>query len=171
VRSMECSREQEVVSAILARRWPDGCDEELKMHVEGCDNCGEVAAIASLLHDDHEAARREVHVPASGQVWWRAAVRARLEAAHAAATPITWLHGITGASAAGLALAVIGVVWASVRQGFDWVAGQVLSLNPDTMALAGLLAETVQRSLPFIVAIAGFLLLAPIAVYFALSDD
>ena len=91
-------------------------------------------------------------------------MRARLEAAHAAATPITWLHGITGASAAGLALAVIGVVWASVRQGFDWIAGQVFSLNPDTMALAGLLAETVQRSLPFIVAIAGFRCSA-VAVY------
>ncbi len=166
-----CPRETEVVSAVLLRRWPQVVDDDLRAHAGTCAVCGEVAVVASLLHDDHEAARAEIRVPAAGQVWWRAAVRARLEAAQAAGRPITWVHGLATASTLGLAVAVAGIVWPSLRESIGWAAGAVAGLDPSTRALLRLLSEVVQRSLPLALAIAACLVLAPLALYFALADD
>lgn len=171
VPTVECPCEQEVLAAVLGGRWPDGCDEELRMHVNRCAICGDVATVAALLQDDHQASRRDVHVPAAGQVWWRAAVRARLEASQSAARPITWLHGLTGASTAGLAFAVMGIAWPSIREGFSWAGGHISRLDPEAVQVAGYFADVVQRSLPVAVGIAACLVLAPIALYFALSDE
>src|SRR5690349_19767616 len=74
----ECGREQKVVNAVLAGAWPHRCDENLVAHAQVCEVCREVASISVLLRDDLDASRIDVHVPAAGQVWWRAAVRARL---------------------------------------------------------------------------------------------
>ncbi len=104
-------------------------------------------------------------------MWWRAAVRARLEAAQTAARPITWLHGLAAASTIGLAVAVVGIVWPSLRESMGWAAGTMSTLDPDTLALARLLADVVRRSLPLALAIAGCLVLAPLVLYFALTDD
>ena len=106
-----CAREADVVNAVLTGAWPDYADDALVTHALDCDVCREVAAISALMHHDAERARHEVQLPAAGQVWWRSAVRARLESAHAAARPITWMHGIAGAVSLGLLLAVLTVAW------------------------------------------------------------
>ncbi len=168
---LECPREAEVLSAVLARRWPHGCDDELRVHAARCAVCDELAAVAGVLREDHDAAGREARLPAAGQVWWRAAVRARLEAAQAAARPITWIHGLTGASAAGLVCAALGVAWPSLRQALAWTGTRISAFESDATAMAALLGDTVMRSLPVAIAIAACLMLAPIALYFALSDD
>ena len=87
--SATCLRETELVTALVERR--DDIDA-LTSHAEACQGCREVVMVMRLMSEDRDA-RREVRVPAAGQVWWRAAVRARLEAVHAAARPLTWLHG------------------------------------------------------------------------------
>ena len=69
-----------------------------------------------LLHEDVDHARIDVIVPAAGQIWWRAAVRARLESTHAAARPMTWMHGITGAIVIGAMLAVVTAVWPMIPE-------------------------------------------------------
>ena len=166
-----CPREPEVVSAVLLRRCPEETNEDLRTHAGACAVCEEVAVVASLLREDHEALRADVRVPPAGQVWWRAAVRAGLEAAHAAARPITWLHGLATASTLGLAVAVAGIVWPSLRESVGWAAGTVAALDPATVALLRLLADVVQRSLPLALAIAACLVLAPLVLYFALADD
>ena len=95
---IECPREAEVLEAVLRHHFdpwrPDDAGwlnggEDLRRHVEQCEICADVATVASLLREDREAARHDVQVPAAGQVWWRAAVRARLDGAHAAARPLT----------------------------------------------------------------------------------
>ena len=55
------------------------CDEALVAHAGNCATCREVASVSLLLREDSEHSRFDMHVPAAGQVWWRAAVRARLE--------------------------------------------------------------------------------------------
>ncbi len=168
--TLECAREEEVVGAVLGQRWPEACDEELQVHVTACAVCSDVVIIASMLREDRELARRHVQVPAAGQVWWRAAVRARLEGAQAAQRPMTWLHGIAGACAAGLFVTAMSTAWPSVQRAAGWMGAQDWSV-PGGMELATLAGSAVQRGLPFVVAAAIGIVLTPIALYFALSDD
>ena len=103
----DCPREQDVVNAVLGGTWPDRCDDSLVAHAAHCGTCREVAQVSMLLHEDVDHARIDVIVPAAGQIWWRAAVRARLESTHAAARPMTWMHAITGAIVLGVFLAAV----------------------------------------------------------------
>jgi hypothetical protein len=168
--TVPCVREDEVVSAVVGRRWESSSDE-LRAHAAACESCREVVAVASLLSSDHDRARHDVHVPAAGQIWWRCAVRARLEAAHAAARPLTWLHGIAGACAVGLMWTVGGTAWPRVREAVGWMLSQAVSGDSRVGDVAVMVAATVQRSLPVALLLAACLLVAPVAVYFALSDD
>jgi len=140
------------------------------MHAAQCEICRDVVAVASLLASDREM-RRDVHVPAAGQVWWRAAVRARLEGAHAAARPLTWLHGIAGACAVGLAWTVAGLAWPSVREAASWLSAQALGTDSRVGDVAILMTGIMQRSLPLAFLVAACLVVAPVVLYFALSDD
>jgi hypothetical protein len=169
VKVTECPREQEIVQAVLAGAWASVDDEDLKAHAAQCPTCAEIATIAALMRDDNDQARRDVRVPAAGQVWWRAAVRARLERTQAATQPITWMHGITAAVAIGVLLAVISFSWPALtsnvigfREAFAWVlpSGEV------TTAIVG----AFRQSLTLALIVTACLVLAPIALYFALSD-
>ena len=165
-----CAREHDVVAAVLSRRWRMAHDD-LKRHADVCESCREVVAGASLLSAERDRARSEVRVPAAGQIWWRAAVRARLEAAHAAARPLTWLHGIAGACALGLAVAVAGMAWPTIRDIGAWLAQQVPGVDSGFGEVAVLMGAAIQKSLPLAFIVAAFIVLAPVALYFALSDD
>ena len=167
---LECAREPQVVNAVLSGRWPDRADETLVAHAATCETCHEVAAVAVLLREDVDQSRFEVHVPAAGQIWWRAAVRARLESTHAATRPITWMHGITGATVLGALLAALTIVWPSVpglaRQAWTEAAGFFPS--PE---VAGAIASGLRVSVMAGVLVAALLIVAPLALYFVLSDD
>ena len=172
----ECPREREVIAAIVAERWPHDGDGSLHLHAAECAVCKEVAAIADVLRVERERLQEESNVPSAGQIWWRAAIRARLEASRQAARPLSWLFGASVACAAGLAASVVELLWSPVRQ-------IVSGLTPAWTPLAGI--GEVGRLLPAIAdltpvtATGGFLLLgaaaclvlAPLALYFALSDD
>ncbi len=166
----QCAREEHVVQAVLSGAWPHRCDRELTLHAASCEICSDVAVVATLLREDHDHARSEVQVPAAGQVWWRAAIRARLETSHAATQPMTWLHGITAAITIGLMLAAIGVVWPSVAGAAEWAKAIVVGSVPQG-DVAGVVVGALRHS--FIVALiaAACLVIAPLALYFALSDD
>ena len=166
----DCVHEADVVAAVLSRRW-DRANEELKHHAAACEICRDVVAVASMLSADQERARYEVRVPAAGQVWWRAAVRARLEAAHAVARPLTWLHGIAGACAVGVACAVIGIAWPSLREMASWFTFAAFGADSRVADVAASVTDALQRSLPLAFVVAACIVLAPVALYFALSDD
>ena len=166
----DCPREQDVVNAVLGGRWPDRCDESLVEHAAQCVTCREVAQVSVLLQEDVDHARIDVIVPAAGQVWWRAAVRARLESTHAAARPMTWMHAITGAIVAGVFLAALTAVWPMV----PGVLSMIRAVSPDvlpspeiTSALAGGLA----MSAGIAIVAAAILVITPLALYFVFSDD
>ncbi len=166
----DCPSEQVVVNAVLSGRWPDGCDNSLVAHAGECAICREVANVSLLLREDSDYARFEMHVPAAGQVWWRAAVRARLESTHAAARPITWMHGITAAIVFGITLAVITAAWPLLPE----VVASVKSIARDYLPnaeVASALAGGLRQSLLIGAIGAAFLVLTPLALYFVLSDD
>jgi hypothetical protein len=166
----ECPREEQVVKAVLSGAWPEMTDQELTIHAAQCDICGEVATVATLLRQENERARRDVQVPAAGQVWWRAAIRARLEATQAATQPMTWLHGITAACTVGAALAILSITWPSITYGASWVKAQVMNASPNG-EVAGLVSMALGQSLVLALVAAACLVLAPVVLYFALSDD
>jgi hypothetical protein len=98
-------------------------------------------------------------------------VRARLEAAQTAARPLTWLHGIAVACAVGLVCALIGTLWPSVREMAAWLASQLPGTDSGLGDVAALMAGAVQKSLALAFIVAACIVLAPVALYFALSDD
>jgi hypothetical protein len=166
----DCPQEQLVVNAVLAGSWPHRAGEALVDHAATCETCREIAAVSVLLRDDIEHARIEMHIPAAGQVWWRAAVRARLESTHAAARPITWMHSITAAIVLGMFLAGLTTTWPMIPGAIATIRSFSTDILPSavvTSAIAGGLAQSVLIGL----VAAGLLLLAPLAVYFVLSDD
>jgi hypothetical protein len=167
---IECTHEPLVVDAVMSGEWPERADTALVAHANGCDVCAEVALIASLMHDDHERSRYDVHVPAAGQVWWRSAIRARLESTQSAVRPISWLHAITGAIAIGILLAIFTVAWPFLSPTADRAWTVVAGFFPNT-EVASALAAGLRLSAMLGLFAAAFLLLAPLALYFALSRD
>ena len=129
------------------------------------------ALLADLLRAEMEEATRHVRVPAAGQIWWRAAVRARLEAAQGASKPITWMQGIAGAGAAGFAVALLGFAWPTLRAAAERLVTFAVGLDAAAPEVPLLLVDAVRRGLPILVLVAVCVVLAPLALYFALSDD
>ena len=138
---MNCPREAEILRAIEARHWPDRCDDELRAHAGSCADCADLVHVATALTDDREDAVHAAHVPPSGAVWWRAQMRARQEAARAARRVISIVQ------TAAVLVALVAVY---------------LILGPTL--------PTIHWSLPLLLALASPLILAPVAVYFALTE-
>jgi hypothetical protein len=123
--------------------------------VESCAVCRDGVAIATALRNDR-GLLDDAAVPAAGQIWWRSAIRARAEAAHAAARPMVWLQAISGAAAAGVVAAGVTALWPQVEA----TVGRLMPL-----ALAW------HDSLPLILAIGAGIVAAPIAFYLAVPKD
>lgn len=154
--AVECVREHDVVAVVLSGRWPDRCDEELRAHAASCAVCRDVAAIAPMLRADQQA-WADAQVPAAGQVWWRSAIRARADAAHAAARPMIWLQALTGAAAAGATVAGVSMVWPRI----EWTVRSVLPFS----------GASLQEALPLLLVAGIGLVAAPIAYYLAVPRD
>jgi hypothetical protein len=148
MKSSICSREPEIVAAVLA-----GCfSDALRAHAAGCAVCGESARIVALVHDDFLRSQREANVPSADIVWLRARIRARDEAARIAARPIVFTHAIAIAALVGLLLS----------------AGSRFSLGYWVPVLDGL---PTQMLIPLVIALAGSAILAPVALFVAFSRD
>ncbi len=152
--AIECTREHEVVAAVMSGRWPEGCDIELRDHADACPVCGDVVAIAPALR--HDLRYGDVQVPAAGQVWWRAAIRARAEAARAAARPMVWLQALTGAGAVGVTLAGVSMAWPKLQ---------------GLLRFAPFGESSLQEALPVLLAVGIGVVAAPIAYFLAVPRD
>jgi hypothetical protein len=151
----DCPLEQETLAIVQAGRWPAGCDDASRAHVDACRTCGDIVRIASLIAVDYQAGLRTARVPNSGLIWWRMQRRARQEAVRTASRVITIVQAI--AVAAGVAVAM-GIIFATSRS---------FSIAPAEMS-STILA---QWGIPLLIALAAWLALAPVAVYFAVSKD
>ena len=168
--AFECPREQDVVSAVLGGTWPDRCDDSLVTHAAHCVTCREVAQVSVLLHEDVDHARIDVIVPAAGQIWWRAAVRARLESTHAAARPMSWMHAITGAIVLGAFLAAVTALWPMLPGAINIIRAISIEVFPSPEVARAIAGGLTQIAGLAIIA-AALMVIAPVALYFALSDD
>jgi hypothetical protein len=106
-------------------------------------------------------------------VWWRAAVRARLEEAQAAARPVTWAQGVTGATLFGVSCAAVILTWPALRRLVSLAWLQWMDVR-DASALAELPAmlAAVEHGLPLALGVIGAIVLMPLLVlYFALAGE
>ena len=162
----DCPREPDVFEAAGCGRWPD----DLRAHADACPVCADLVVVAAALHREMDEATHEAHVPTSGQVWWRAAMRRRTEAAAVAARPITLAQGVAGACAAGALAALMTMTWGSVQQLFASI--------PETVSLQGErigeMARTVtmhQELLTAVAVVGAGLVLMPFVLYAVFSED
>ena len=162
---IECLRESDVLEAVALDRLA-----EVREHLEACASCAEVAEIAGALRRDHDAGCREAHVPSAGAVWWRATIRARAEAARTVSQPITLAQGIAAACAIGLASGFAGVAWRSLWT-FASLGDFIVRLDARRDEIATASALVLQHALPLGLGLAACLVIAPVALYFALSDE
>ena len=162
-----CPHEDAVLAAPL--EGPDvPLSRELVDHLVTCESCRDLHVIASALHDDHAAAMAEARLPSAGQVWWRAELRARQEAATAAARPITVVTGVALACVVGLFASVAGVLVWWLRDAFATPAAQLVTSSVATASSWPV--PDGARVLLWL--IAGVLLLAtPVVLYVAFREE
>jgi hypothetical protein len=165
----DCDREQDVLDALAAGRWPDRCDEELRRHVSGCAICRDLADVAPVLMDEQEVARRSARVPSAGVVWWRAQLRAREDAARTAGRPVAFVQGVAASVAVWLVLSLFRTIPSeSVAQWRTWAT----ALVPDVpFAMSEVSRATAILPLVVFVIVGAWLLLAPIVSYLAVADE
>jgi predicted anti-sigma-YlaC factor YlaD len=160
---VNCAREAELLETVIAGRWPDGCEDELRAHLASCDVCNAFAELALLFHEEMQAATREAQLPHSGLVWWRAQRRARANAAKVVSRTFTLVQVAAVAGAIAFALTVIGGVSVMNESWQTW--GPRLA---EAIHYAGVYSRWI---LPVSIAAATFVLLTPVALYFALAED
>ena len=118
-----------------------------------CPRCGPLVALATRVRAEFEHTRMEARVPTPEIVWWRAQMRARDEAARRAARPILFTQALAIAALLGLLISLAGRV---------------------TLPSVSLTDMAVSAGLPLVrvaVLAACGLVVAPIALYFALARD
>lgn len=116
-----CEHEADVLDLVAIGQWPQRADTGLRAHASGCEVCAEVASIAIAVREWSQAAP-VARMPEASVVWHRAQVRARADAARAAARPV-WVAQAGALVALVVALAWMGPsaswyadVWRSVTQ-------------------------------------------------------
>jgi hypothetical protein len=141
VANRDCNRETDILRAVGSGH----IDDDVRNHIVACDVCADLMAIASAVVDDRRALMRDAPIPSSGLVWWRVNMRARQEATRVAVRAATLVQVALIAAAIVVAVVVLGV-----------------SLPP--VDIRPLL------TIP-IFAFLAWLILAPVAVYFAVTED
>lgn len=161
----DCPREADILDAVASQRWPDRLDDGLRMHVAECAGCADLGEVSWAIVTELESARAETAaMPPAALVWWRAQARARAEAARQAARPIAVMQALGLAGAAALVSLLIGgiAVWVWTRA--EWLqalpAADPVALDAMGFAIRGTL-----------LAVGFWLVLAPVAVYLAASED
>ena len=160
----ECSMETEILAAVAEGRWPEGVDQELRAHVEQCGICADIVMVAGALLSERQELRSIAVVPDAGQVWWKAQLRARREAAEAAGRPITAAQLVAFGCAVGLLGACFGATSEWFQAGFKWVVGHLAEIR------AAALTPIAGHAL-IALGVAALLLLIPAALILAAGRD
>jgi hypothetical protein len=167
-----CVYEDQVLAAMKAARWPDGCDAELRNHVETCAACTELVALAEALLDDQKALLSQAQIPSSAIVWWRAQMRSRREAAKVVTQPMTFVQGLILACAAGLMVAAIGFLGPTFQRAFAWFGGATEYVPRFSLSLSMAPGSLTN---PVVIGAAAALLFCaivlPLALYFTFEDE
>ena len=160
-----------MLDALSAQRWPAQSDEDVRAHVAACTLCTDLIEVASALREDHEAAWTGARVPPSGVVWWSAQVRAREEAARTAARPIAFVQGVAASCAVWLAVSVLRALPMPPAPDWrGWLAGFSTSV-PFSLPDASILASLPFGGAVLLLVLGAWLVLAPVAIYFAAGGE
>jgi hypothetical protein len=168
VKTIECIREDDVLDALTSERWPDRVSDDLRQHVSSCQVCGDLIAVIRPILADSAVPGPEPRIPSSAVMWWRAQMRARQEAAREAARPITVAQAIA-------AVSVVVLVAALATMAAPWIWSFVPGLGNGVslgMTRADIQNAVLARGwvLPALM-VGVWLLLAPLAIYFAVTTD
>lgn len=167
----ECLREQDVMDAVASGRWPERSDAELRRHVEGCPICQDVATVLPAIAAERDETWEAVAVPAASVVWWRAQIRAREEAARAVQRPIAITQAVAVTCLVAATLVLIPVAWPAMKYAAGGVSGGVEWIVPRAAAVSNAFALVTGTALPILPFAAASLLLAPILLYYALTEE
>jgi len=172
VKAVDCCREEDVLDALTSGRWPDRAGEELRTHVAVCAICTDVVTVASAVLEVRDGEPTDMRIPSSAVMWWRAQMRARQEAAREAARPINVAQIV--ALVAVVAITVAGLValspWFGGLLG-GWVSAVRESASSDMAAIRAPSALLAGGWMLPALMIGVWLVLAPVAIYFAVADD
>lgn len=168
MRTFECSREQDVIDAVASGRWPARVADELTAHVAACPICEDTLAVVAPILAEQDRFPSDAHVPSSAVMWWRAQMRAKQEAAREAARPVNVAQIVGALCAAAVVVAMIVGFSPLVR---GWAAATIGSLAGD-IARVGLQSALLSQGwlIPALAA-AAWLVITPLALYFALAED
>jgi len=144
-----CDREWEVIDAIQAGR----CNDEMTTHIASCESCNEIFIVAGALLEDGRDAMRKAPVPTSGTMWWKMKMRSRREAAIRAERTLTWVQ-----AGSLLVAVVLGFTLIGTTSIFDVVNFEQLT-------------TLVKGHLPLMLGLMTSLLLAPVVLYFAFTEE
>lgn len=164
----ECAREEDVIDAVASCRWPDGA-ADLHEHVRTCRVCADLVAIIEPLLDARDVAWQNARVPSSAVVWWRAQMRARREAARQATRPLTIAQSV-GAVAGIVVLCSVAWLLAPWLDSPLSRASDLLAFDFGRLTLPDL-GELGRRWWIVLFLIVPWLILAPMAIYFAMDED
>jgi hypothetical protein len=170
MRNQSCPHEHELLDALRVSRLSD-LPEPLRAHLASCQICSETRLVAEALLGERDALMQEAAVPSSAIVWWRAQMRARREAAAAAARPISVVQGLIFACAAGLLATLLGIYVPAFRRGLSWISSVADSWSALSMPVpsAGLISNPLV--LAGIAALGLCAVILPVALYFAFHED
>jgi hypothetical protein len=165
-----CPREPDVLDALAAERWPDRADEALRSHVAACSLCTDLIEVVRpiLAERDYAATEEDARIPSSAAMWWRAQLRARREAAREAARPITVAQIIGLTTAVALGTSVLAALTPWLHAWLPSIPDVSQFELPRLHVAAQLLAQG--WLLPALI-VGVWLILTPLAIYFAVADD
>ncbi|HEX8173309.1 MAG TPA: hypothetical protein VF824_22435 [Thermoanaerobaculia bacterium] len=146
---MSCEREDELLDA-LGRGYVAA---ELESHLAACRDCAELRAVAGALLDERIHAVQQAAVPSAGSMWWRIQTRTRQDAAAAARRAL-----LIGQAATLLIALALGTSYF----GFRAATGLVSDVHA--------LVAAVRVSTPLMIALAAWIVAAPIAGWAALRS-
>jgi hypothetical protein len=166
--SIECPREEDVVAAVAARRWPAKCDGDLRNHVAACEVCRDLVVVLAAF-DAQDMGESVAEMPSAAHMWWRLQMQARRDAMTAAERPMVLAQQAAAAGAVSIGIAALGAAWAF--EGSTLAALLRRASAADLVGLEGVaLSIAGQQNLLLLAAIAAGVVLTPLALYVALSD-
>ena len=179
---IECPHEQDTLDALTARNLPGRAAPELLSHLEACEVCRDLAAVVSAMQEacDDDAPSP---TPSAATVWWRAQLRAQREAARQAALPIR----VAQVAAVIVALVTVAALQPLVPSWRPTLPFEIASLTawwpelpsvsiswPSIEELPALSLDSIRQISGWwwlALAIGAWVIVAPLALYFARTDD
>jgi hypothetical protein len=165
----ECVRAADVLAAMTAGPDPRLSDEELLRHADTCELCRNMVTVVGALRRERDRLRRGTAVPSAGLIWWRAQLRARQQAALRATAPVTAVHAAALVAAVVLAIVLVSV---AARSGATAsLSGFLPSVSFWAEASQSLTIESPALRYGVMLGATAWLILGPVALYFALRRD